>query len=112
MAPGAVADTPMTATPPLVVVAVFRAVAGRIDDLETELAALVLPTRAETGCLRYELNRAANEPDVLFFTETWAHRAAHEAHLRTPHIRHLLDVVDGLIAEPIREFKGHLVGTR
>jgi quinol monooxygenase YgiN len=101
----------MTMIRPLAVVAVFRAAPGRLDDLEAELAALVIPTRAERGCLRYELNRATNEPDVLFFVEIWASQGAHEAHLGTPHIRHLLEVVDGLVAEPIRELKGPQLGT-
>jgi inosose dehydratase len=104
--PDADGDVPVVGRP-LVVAAIFRAAEGRFDDLEAELAALVAPTRAEAGCQRYELNRATNEPGVLYFTEIWASPAAHEAHLRTPHIRHLADVLADLVAEPIRELKGH-----
>jgi quinol monooxygenase YgiN len=103
-------EEPLASTMPLVVVAIFRAAPGRFDDLEAELTALIAPTRAEAGCQRYELNRATSEAGVLYFTEIWSSPAAHEAHLATPHIRRLLTVVADLVAEPIRELKGHQLG--
>jgi quinol monooxygenase YgiN len=94
---------------PLVVVAVFAARPGREAELQAELSLAVGPTRAEPGCLRYELNRATNEPGVFFFTETWASAAHHAAHLGTAHIRRLLTVVPAMLAGPIVEHKGELL---
>ena len=93
----------------LVVVAVFVARPGRDAELERTLLDLVRPTRAEDGCIRYELNRAVDETGVLFFTEIWASAAHHHAHLGTPHVRRLLEVVPELLATSIREYKGSLL---
>jgi quinol monooxygenase YgiN len=93
----------------LVVVAIFISHPGREAALERTLLALVEPTHAEDGCLRYELNRSLDEAGVYYFTEIWASQAHHRAHLETPHIRHLLEVVPELIAAPIREYKGSLL---
>ena len=98
--------TDAAADAPLAVVALFVARPGREDDLERALLALVEPTRAEAGCLRYELNRSTREPGRLFFTEVWASAAHHRAHLETPHVRALLHALPDLVAAPIREYAG------
>lgn len=65
-----------------------------------EFEALVAPTRAEPGCLRYELlvNRE-NAGDFLFVQEYVDH-AAFVAHLASEHITRMLEVVLPLLASP------------
>ena len=45
----------------------FRAVPGKAHELRAELLGLVGPTRAEDGCLRYDLHVSREEPDVFAF---------------------------------------------
>jgi quinol monooxygenase YgiN len=86
----------------LVLIVEFRAAAGRTDDLRTALLALVAPTRAEAGCLQYDLHEDPSDPDVLAFYEIWADGDAHAAHDRTEHVRAISAAIPGLTAEPPR----------
>jgi quinol monooxygenase YgiN len=68
-------------------VVVFRALPGHVDALRTALLELTVATRAEDGCVRYDLHEDVNDPDVLAFYEIWATPAAHAAHDETPHVK-------------------------
>ena len=72
---------------PLALVVEFRAAPGRIDDLRAALLDLTVATRAEDGCVRYDLHEDLTDPDVLAFYEVWATPAAHAAHDATPHVQ-------------------------
>jgi quinol monooxygenase YgiN len=75
------------ATEPVALVVVFRAAPGRIDDLRAALLDLTVATRAEDGCLLYDLHEDVDDPDVLAFYEVWATPAAHAAHDETAHVQ-------------------------
>lgn len=85
-----------------VVVAHFRAKTGRRQELERLLLSLVAPTRAETGCLQYDLHRDEQDPDQFLFYEIWASREAWDAHMASPHLNTFKDTVDQFLAEPFR----------
>lgn len=74
----------------------FRAAPGRREELRAELLALVGPTRAEDGCLRYDLHESTDDPDVFAFYEVWRDRAAHAAHDATPHVARIRAVLPDL----------------
>jgi quinol monooxygenase YgiN len=42
-------------------------------------------TRAEPGCVSYDLNHSVTDPDTMVFVERWASREAIDAHMRMPH---------------------------
>ena len=86
----------------LALVVEFRAAPGRIDDLRTALLELTVATRAEDGCLRYDLHEDLGDPDVLAFYEVWASPAAHAAHDTTAHIAAFVARIPELTAEPPR----------
>ena len=87
------------AAEPLAMVVEFRAAPGKVDELRAALLAIVPPSRAEEGCLRYDLHVDREDPDVLAFYEVWASPEAHAAHDLTPHIEHVRTVLPGLVAE-------------
>lgn len=87
------------AAEPLAMVVEFRAAPGRVDELRAALLAIVGPSRAEEGCLRYDLHVDREDPDVLAFYEVWATPDAHAAHDRTPHIEHVRTVLPELVAD-------------
>jgi quinol monooxygenase YgiN len=86
----------------LVLVVEFRAAPGRSDALRTALLDLVAPTRAEAGCVLYDLHEDPADPDVYAFYEIWETPAAHAAHDRTDHVRSIQEALPGLTAEPPR----------
>lgn len=73
----------------LTVVATLVARPGLEDELGAALRALIAPTRAEQGCLAYELHRSHEQPNTYVFTESWADRAVWDAHMQTPHLQNL-----------------------
>lgn len=81
------------------VVARLVAKEGQEEALGAELVGLLEPTRAEPGCVRYELWRNAADPREFTFVEEWASGEALEGHFETPHVRGALarfpDLLDG-----------------
>jgi quinol monooxygenase YgiN len=92
----------VTDTDPLAMVVEFRAAPGRADELRSALLDLVGPTRAEEGCLRYDLHDDLDDPDRLAFYEVWATAEAHAAHDRTDHVLAIVAALPRLTAEPPR----------
>jgi quinol monooxygenase YgiN len=90
----------------LTVVAVFQARPGRNDDLRDALVAMLAPTRAENGCIRYDLHRSRGVEGQWFFDEIWASAAHHATHRETPHVQALLALGGDLYDAPITEYKG------
>ncbi|MCB1183128.1 antibiotic biosynthesis monooxygenase [bacterium] len=82
----------------MTIVAIFEAVAGREDELAAALAALVAPTRAEDGCLDYDLHRDLERPGRFLFYENWTTRAAWNAHMESPHLRRHRETSPPLVA--------------
>src|SRR3954452_510783 len=83
----------------LYISALFRARPGKETELGEALKGLQAPTRAEPGCLTYDLHQAADDPARLLMFETWENQAAINAHMTSPHVQKFVPRVDGLCAE-------------
>ncbi len=57
--------------------------AAAVRDQLVELAG---KTRAEAGCVSYELYQRADKPHVFRTVEAWHTQADVDAHMKTPHI--------------------------
>ena len=82
------------------VVAKIRAKLGREGELERALRAIVAPTHAESGCLRYTLHRALEDHSLFITIERWSSKEASDKHFGTPHIQSLLRKSGDLLAAP------------
>jgi quinol monooxygenase YgiN len=71
----------------LTAVTLIHGLPGRGDDLKAHLLALAAPTRAESGCILYDLYQSPNEPHEFMRFEIWQDAAALERHKQTPHLR-------------------------
>jgi quinol monooxygenase YgiN len=78
----------MSESRPLHVIAMLRARPGAERELRELALDLIEPTRAETGCLRYELLEDPNDAASLTFVEIWQTEAHLLSHLETPHLLH------------------------
>ena len=58
----------------------FEVPAETLAEVEAHLAAHVAATRAEPGCLKFEVTQSAGNPCVFTVDELFADRAAFEAH--------------------------------
>ncbi|MBZ5661469.1 MAG: antibiotic biosynthesis monooxygenase [Acidobacteriia bacterium] len=85
----------------LTVIARIRAKAGQQGRLRQQLLSLVTPTRAEPGCVCYDLHESNTEPGLFVFYETWKTEADLDAHFQTPHMQafhaRIPDLVEGAI---------------
>jgi quinol monooxygenase YgiN len=76
----------------------LRSKQGQHLFLQSELRALVAPTRKEKGCLQYDLHRSLDDPNLFLLHEVWASRQHHQAHYQTPHFHRWNARKDSLLA--------------
>jgi quinol monooxygenase YgiN len=84
----------------IVVLARVRAREGFEAAVERELLSLVAPSRAEEGCINYDLHRSADDPSLFMFHETWSSREALDKHLSQPFMDAFDERTEGMLAEP------------
>lgn len=82
----------------------FQARPGREGELRAALTGLLAPTRAEAGCINYDLHTASDDPSKFLFYENWASKAHHEAHDKTPHIQNLRARINEISLPPVKVF--------
>jgi quinol monooxygenase YgiN len=86
---------------PIIINAQIQAAAGREEELQNQLQALLAPSRQEPGCLAYALHIDPENPGKFLFYEKFASQAAIDLHLATPHflaLQRYLQANEGLIA--------------
>jgi quinol monooxygenase YgiN len=84
----------------LIVVAHLTSKPETANQTRSVLEGLIGPTRAESGCIRYELHSNNNDPTRFCFIEEWTDDTALDEHLETPHLRALRERVPELLACP------------
>ena len=82
------------------VVARITARKDTVADVRAILIGLVAPTRAEEGCVVYELLQNRADPTDFTFVEEWASDPTFEKHHTTSHIRSAFPKLEALIAAP------------
>lgn len=89
-------------------VAWLRSKPGKEAELEALLRGMCSPSRAEEGCVFYNLLRAAEGEKAFHFIECWKNQAALDEHRQTPHYKQFREKVQHLIAEPpgVRALQG------
>lgn len=83
----------------LTIVANIRINPGQVDRVKAELLKLIPLTRAETGCLRYELQQDNQDPAHFMFVESWESRALWQTHMNAPHLGAYIQATEGAVAE-------------
>jgi quinol monooxygenase YgiN len=86
----------------LTVVAELRAKPGKEDDLRRALLALTDQTRAEEGCVQYDLHVHTGEPGRFVFYENWVSREHLDRHLASEHLTRFRKLADELLSEAPR----------
>lgn len=81
----------------LKVVARIAAKADHLALVKEELIKLIDTTRAEEGCLQYELFQKKDETNVFYFCETWESKELLDKHLANDHIAAYVKATEGMI---------------
>ena len=82
------------------VVAHFVAKPESVEDVKRALIGMVDPTRAETGCVTYELLQNLDDPTDFTFVEEWTSQANLDRHAGSEHIRTGRELVKAHLAKP------------
>jgi quinol monooxygenase YgiN len=85
---------------PLTVIAVFKAKPGKEEALKQAITACIAPTRAEEGCVNYDLHQSLDDRTVFTLYENWRSKQDLDQHLQMPYLQNLLGRADELFAEP------------
>ncbi len=83
------------------VVARIKAKLGKEAQAKQELLKLLSPTRAEAGCINYDMHQSLDNQAHFLFHENWTNQGALNKHLETPHLKNFLNQADQLLAEPV-----------
>jgi quinol monooxygenase YgiN len=85
----------------LTVIARVRAKKGKASLLRKELRRLIALTRAEAGCINYDLHESQDDPALFVFYENWKSAADLAAHMRTPHFQAAMKLLPKLVDGPV-----------
>lgn len=76
---------------------ICRAKPGQEEELGRRMQALVAPTSAEPGCIRYNLYRSSADPAVWVLFERWRSEGDLDAHVESEHFRAFLARKDDVL---------------
>jgi quinol monooxygenase YgiN len=82
------------------VFALVKAKPGMEETVKQELSALVGPTRAEEGCINYDLHQSLDHEGHFRFYENWTSKELLDRHLQSAHVTRFIAKADQLLAEP------------
>ncbi len=82
------------------IVAQVRAKTEFAETVRRECLALVKPSRAEKGCINYDLYQSAADSTLFIFIENWESREDLERHLESPHAIAFDEKTSEMLAEP------------
>ena len=93
----------------LTVIAHIRAKPGQESRVRQVLQGLVSATRAEAGCINYDLHQSQTDPALFVFYENWTSEAHLDAHSKSPHIQSFRKVAGEILAGPVEITKWRVV---
>ncbi|MBK1792845.1 putative quinol monooxygenase [Persicirhabdus sediminis] len=92
----------------LTIVANIHAKADKIDFVEAELLKLIDITRAEKGCINYDLHQDNENPAHFMFYENWKSRELWQTHMQNQHLADYLANTEGCVDEFILNEMSHI----
>jgi quinol monooxygenase YgiN len=93
----------------LTVIAYVTQKTGQEARVKQVLEGLIAPTRAEAGCINYDLFQSDSDPAQFVFYENWKSDADLDRHAQTPHIKQAARLLTELLAEPVKITKWRAV---
>lgn len=82
----------------LTMIANIHAGPDRTALVKEELLRLLPPTRAEAGCIAYDLHQDDEDPAHFVMFEKWASREAWQAHAKSSHMAAFMAATEGAVA--------------
>ena len=101
----------MAGTQKVTVIARCTAKPGLEARVRSEILALVEPTRAEPGCINYDLHISVDDPAEFMLYENWTSQGELDKHLAMPYLERFKGLADELLAAPIEIILYEMIST-
>lgn len=89
--------------------AILKSKTDKIQDLKSILDNMVLNTRKEEACEKYELQQCLDDETVFIFHEIWKSKEGLDAHNQQSYIKEFVQKAPGLLEEPAKIYLAKLV---
>ncbi|AXG72862.1 antibiotic biosynthesis monooxygenase [Flavobacterium arcticum] len=83
----------------LTIVAKILAKEEKRELVKTELLKLIEVTKAEEGCINYNLHQDNENKNLFLFYENWANKELWQKHMNTPHLADYIKATEGAVLE-------------
>ena len=83
----------------LTIVARILAKEGKREFVKTELLKLISVTRAEKGCINYDLHQDNENPNLFLFHENWESKELWQVHMNNNHLAEYVKATEGAVEE-------------
>jgi len=84
----------------IVLIARLKVKADKIEETKQAALAIVEKSRAEDGCINYDIHQSIEDETLFFWHETWKNKAALDEYFATPFFGEFFKTVEGVAAEP------------
>ena len=84
----------------IVLIARLKVKADKVEETKTAALAIVEASRAEEGCINYDIHQSIEDGTLFFWHETWKSKAAIDEHFATPFFGEFFKTVEEVAAEP------------
>ena len=84
----------------IVLIARLKVQADKVEEAKAAALAIVEDSRAEAGCINYDIHQSIEDETVFLWHETWANKAAIDEHFATPFFGEFFKIVGEIAAEP------------
>lgn len=93
----------------LTVIANIRAKAEQEARVREALLGLIAPTRAEAGCINYDLHVSQDDPRQFVFDENWTSESHLESHENSEHLQAFRKIAGEILDGPIELTKWRML---
>ncbi len=83
----------------IVLIARLKVKADKVEEAKAAGLAIVANSRAEAGCINYDIHQSIEDETLFFWHETWANKAALDEHFETPFFKEFFGIVEQIAAE-------------
>ncbi|MEM6805029.1 MAG: putative quinol monooxygenase [Bacteroidota bacterium] len=83
----------------LTIVARILAKEEKRELVKLELLKLIPITRAEKGCINYDLHQDHENPNLFLFYENWESRDLWQVHMNNEHLAQYMKATDGAVED-------------
>ena len=85
---------------PVIVMARTKAKPGAEDTIKQGLIGLAAQSRAEVGCINYDLHQSFDDPSLFLVFENWSSKDALDKHMETSYFKEFVSKAADLLTQP------------